>query len=160
MRAILILPIQRAYNEFDGVQVLASLNLVLPGLTDDEKAGVSINAPVEPITGEPDYIAVWVVAKQAIIDKLAAHAQCLYVIGLNDSNQWVSQNLTGPQRVQIVNKLKSFGYDGGRFGQINAAIQSSQNSAQAAINILQRIFNIGDPSVYYLHDPDVVAVNP
>ena len=108
-------------------------------------------------TSEPDYAAVWVVAPQAILDILKAQANTLFVISLDNENKWVSIPLAPQARVQIVNKLKSFGYDGGRFGLINAAIQASQNSTQAAVIILTQIYAIEDPFVYYLFDTEAVA---
>ena len=159
MSAIVILPVLRAYNEIDGVQVLASLTLDLPGLTTEQAAQVSINNPsaMPPLDSEPDYAAVWVVAPQAILDILKAQANTLFVISLDNENKWVSIPLAPQARVQIVNKLKSFGYDGGRFGLINAAIQASQNSTQAAVIILTQIYAIEDPFVYYLFDTEAVA---
>ena len=166
MRAIFLLPILRQYNTvpvFDGEgnqtgteDVYAGYFIHVPGLTDEQRGQVSINGPAEPIMGEPDYIATWIVAPLEIINLLTARSDCLFVIGLDDANQWVSMPIAPQDRVKVVNKLKFFGYEGSRFGLINATIQSSQNSTDAAMVILTRIFFIENPFVYYLHDPDAV----
>lgn len=126
----------------------SSGSVSFPGLTESELSqvtGYTCGSYAPPPPGAANYALVWLTASQAVIDKLSARSDCLYVCAVlldADGNQtgFETAALNATARNSVRSKLEAMGFTGAIYGLLNAAIQASQTRDDLAVAIATKAF--------------------
>lgn len=124
MKALMILP----YD--NGIQ--------FPGLSEDVTPDYCIISYAPPPDGTAPYVLAEIRADSADVDTLKAEATCLFLAEVTQEGYSLDP-LTPTERNAIRTKCDSL-FDGDLYGQLNAAIQASQNREELVFSIAEKAF--------------------
>jgi len=124
MKAIFVLPFD------NGIQ--------FPGLPAETQPDFCILSYAPPPPGTAPYVLAEIRADAADIDILKAEATCLYLCEVT-ADGYSPDALQPTERTAVRTKCASL-FDGALYGQLNAAIQASQNRTDLVFAIARNAF--------------------
>ena len=95
---------------------------------------------VPPPAGTAQYALVWIETSAANIATLTARADCLFIANRLDDGSIETATITATQRNAVRTKIANMGFTGAQYGLLVAAINSSQNRDDLAVNIATKAF--------------------
>ena len=125
MKAILVLPFD------EGIQ--------FPGLGEDVTPDYCIISYAPPPAGTAPYCLAEIRTDSANIDILKAEATCLFLAEVTEEEGYVPDPLKATDRTAIRAKCASL-FEGSLYGNLNAAIQASQNRGDLVYALAEKAF--------------------
>jgi hypothetical protein len=106
---------------------------------------------VPPPKDSPQFVLAFIEAKQEYIDTLTARSDCLYICSRSNPKMDEGGKTVDPGGIEkspvnaatksaLRTKIQKMGFDGAKFGNLNAAISSGANRAEIAFALAKKAF--------------------